>query len=154
MQVKFDLVTYDENLDNFKLDEKTYLLELNDEQAKTYKLLKEVDLHLYNWFKEADFFLNWIKEEVYTDSIGKKFAICDIDDISFRRFYFFKVTSGDIHYEYFKKLFDIFEESDWQDREDVGRKILEELPAKRQELVIELKEDSKDNMEVEIDKQG
>ena len=147
MQVKFEFVTYNEELDTFELDENIYLFELNDEQAKTYNLLKDVDLHLYNWFKEADLFQNWIKEEVYPDSIGKKIAICDIDDLSFRRFYFFKLTSGDIHYEYFKKLFDIFEESDWQDREDVGRKILEQLPAKRQELIIELKEESENNLE-------
>jgi len=151
MQVKFELVTYNEELNTFELDENVYLLELDDEQAKTYELLKDVDLHLYNWFKEADFFLNWIKEEVYPDSIGKKFAISDIDDISFRRFYFFKVTSGDIHYEYFKKLFDILEESDWQDREYVGRQILEELPAKRQELVMELKEESEENLESDND---
>ena len=151
MQVKFELVTYDEELNTFELDENVYLLELDDEQAKTYELLKDVDLHLYNWFKEADFFQNWIKEEVYPDSIGKKFAISDIDDISFRRFYFFKVTSGDIHYEYFKKLFDILEESDWQDREYVGRQILEELPAKRQELVMELKEESEENLESDND---
>lgn len=141
MQVKFELVTYDEELDKFELDENVYLLELDDAQTETYKLLKDSDLHLYNWFKEADFFLNWIKEEVYRDSIGKKFAICDIDDKSFRRFYFFKVTSGDVHYEYFKKLFYIIEESDWQDREYVGREILEKLRAKRQELIIELRED-------------
>mgnify|MGYP007114364583 FL=1 len=46
-----------------------------------------------------------------------------------------------MHYEYFKKLFDIIEESDWQDREYVGREILEKLRAKRQELIIELRED-------------
>ena len=150
MQVKFELATYDEELDTFELDENVYFLELNDAQAKTYELIKDVDLHLYNWFQEADFFLNWVKEEVYTDSIGKKFAICDIDDISFRRFYFFKVTSGDVHYEYFKKLFDIIEESDWQDREDVGNKILEQLQTKRQKLIIELKEDS---LELEDDRE-
>jgi len=141
MQVKFELVSYDEALDKFELDENIYTLDLDDEQSETYNLFKDADLHLYNWFKESDFFLNWIKEEVYTDSIGKKFAICDIDDVSFRRFYFFKVTSGDVHYEYFKKLFDILEESDWQDREDVGREILEHLPAKRKELIMELKEE-------------
>ena len=151
MQVKFEFVTYNEELDTFELDENTYLLELNDEQTKTYNLLKDVDLHLYNWFRESDLFQNWIKEEVYPDSIGKKIAICDIDDISFRRFYFFKVTSGDIHYEYFKKLFDIFEESDWQDREHVGIKILEQLPSKRKELIIELKEQSEDNLETDDD---
>ena len=157
MQVKFELVTYDEDLDKFELDENIYLLELDDEQAEMYNLLKDDDLHLYNWFKKEDFFLNWIKEEVYTDSIGKKFAICDIDDKSFRRFYFFKVTSGDIHYEYFKKLFGIHEESEWQDREDVGRVILEHLPAKCQELIIELKEESEeseDNLESDKDRKA
>ena len=141
MQVKFELVTYNEELDSFELDENVYLLELDEEQIQTYNLLKEVDLHLYNWFQKADFFLNWIKEEVYPDSIGKKFAICDIDDKSFRRFFFFKVTSGDIHYEYFKKLFDIIEESDWQDREQIGNQILKQLKVKRMELLMELTED-------------
>jgi len=141
MQVKFQFVNYNEELNTFALDEAVYTLELDEEQSKTYELLKDVDLHLYNWFQEADFFLNWIKEEVYPDSIGKKIAVCDIDAISLRRFYFFKVTSGDIHYEYFKKLFDIIEESDWQDREDVGRTILERLLIRRKKLVIELKED-------------
>ena len=141
MQVKFEFVIYDDALDTFELDEKTYSYELNDEQAKTYELLKEVDLHLYNWFKESELFLQWIKEEVYPESLGKKIAICDIDDVSFRRYYFFKVTSGDVHYEYFKKLFDIYHATDWQDREDIGEEILEQLKTKRQELIFELKED-------------
>jgi len=152
MQVKFEFVSYDDELDKFELDENSYLLELDEEQVKTYELLKDVDLHLYNWFKESDFFVNWVKEEVYPDSLGKKFAICDINDISFRRFYFFKVTSGDVHYLYFKSLFDIIEESDWQDREDVGREILALLPAKRKNLLIEFKEDIEDSPEAENDK--
>lgn len=141
MQIKFQLVTYDEELDKFELDDNVYPLELDDEQSETYELLKHVDLHLYDWFQKSDFFLNWIKEEVYPESIGKKFAICDINEKSFRRFYFFKLTSGDIHYEYFKKLFGIHEESEWQDREDVGKEILKDLMVKRQELIIELKEE-------------
>ncbi len=141
MQVKFQLVTYDEELDKFELDENVYPLELDDEQSETYELLKHVDLHLYDWFQKSDFFLNWINEEIYPESIGKKFAICDINETSFRRFYFFKLTSGDIHYTYFKKLFGIHEESEWQDREDVGKVILKDLMVKRQELIIELKEE-------------
>ncbi len=141
MQVKFQLVTYDEELDKFELDENVYPLELDDEQSETYELLKHVDLHLYDWFQKSDFFLNWIKEEIYPESIGKKFAICDINETSFRRYYFFKLTSGDVHYEYFKKLFGIFEESEWQDRQDVGKEIQKALLVKRQELVIELKEE-------------
>jgi len=141
MQVKFQLVTYDEELDKFELDENVYSLALDDEQTQTYKLLKHVDLHLYNWFQKSDFFLNWIKEEIYPESIGKKIAVCDINETSFRRYYFFKPSSGDVHYEYFKKLFGIFEESEWQDREDVGREILKALVEKRQELIIELKDD-------------
>ena len=141
MQVKFQLVTYDEELDKFELDDNVYPLELDDEQSETYELLKHVDLHLYDWFQKSDFFLNWIKEEIYPESIGKKFAICDINETSFRRYYFFKLTSGDVHYEYFKKLFGIFEESEWQDREDVGKEILKDLMVKRQELIIELKEE-------------
>jgi len=141
MQVKFQLVTYDEELDKFELDDNVYPLELDDEQSETYELLKHVDLHLYDWFQKSDFFLNWIKEEIYPESIGKKFAICDINETSFRRFYFFKLTSGDVHYEYFKKLFGIFEESEWQDREDVGKEIQKDLMVKRQELIIELKEE-------------
>jgi len=141
MQVKFEFVIYDEALDKFELDENTYSYDLDEEQAQSYKLFKDVDLHLYNWFKESDFFLNWIKEEVYPDSIGKKIAICDINDISLRRYYFFKVTSADTHYDYFKRLFTIHQESDWQDREDVGVEILDQLVVKRQELIIELEED-------------
>ena len=141
MQVKFEFVIYDEALDKFELDENIYSYELNDEQTQTYDLFKNTDLHLYNWFKESEFFINWIKEDIYPDSIGKKIAICDINDISFRRYYFFKVTSADTHYDYFKKLFGIFHEVDWQDREEVGEQILEHLAVKRQELIIELKED-------------
>ena len=141
MQVKFQLAIYDEELDKFEFDENVYELTLDEEQAQTYKLLKPVDLHLYDWFQKSDFFLNWIKEEIYPESIGKKIAICDINETSFRRYYFFKLSSGDVHYEYFKKLFGIFEESEWQDREDVGREILKALLVKRQELVIELKEE-------------
>ena len=141
MQIKFEFAIYDDTLDKFNLDEKSYVYELDDEQAQTYDLLKSTDLHLYNWFKESKFFLNWIKEEVYPDKIGKKIVICDIDDMSFRRYYFFKVTSADTHYEYFKKLFNIFHEIDWQDREEVGKEILDKLMVKRQELIIELEED-------------
>ncbi len=141
MQIEFELVSYEEELDKFKIDENIYQLELDNEQAETYMLLKDVDLHLYDWFKKSDFFLNWIKEEVYPQSIGKKFAICDINDTSFRRFYFFKVTSGDAHYEYFKRLFNIHEESEWQDREDVGIEILKHLALKRKEFIIELTEE-------------
>ena len=142
MQIKFELANYDEALDKFDLDETMYELEISEEDAQTYELLKSSDLNLYNWFRESSFFLNYIREEVYPDSENKKFAICDINDISFRRFYFFKVTSGESHYEYFKKLFNIFEESDWQDREDVGREILEQLKTKRLEFVIDLTKDS------------
>ncbi len=141
MQVKFEFVIYDDTLDTFKLDEKIYTFELNEEQAQTYELLKSVDLHLYNWFKESEFFLNWIREEVYPDLQNRKIAICDIDDISFRRYYFFKITSADTHYDYFKKLFDIYHELDWQDREEVGEEILEKLKIKRQELMIKIKEE-------------
>ena len=141
MQVKFELVSYDETLDTFKLDDNIYTLELDEKQEENYNLLKDVDLHLYNWFQESDFFIDWIKDEVYPNSIGKKFAINSINDIGFFRFYFFKVTSGDSHYDYFKKLFDIHEESDWQDREVVGEEILKSLAIKKQELIIELKED-------------
>ncbi len=142
MQVKFEFAIYDETIDKFELDDKVYLFELDEEQTETYNLLKDQDLHLYNWLIESDFFLNWIKEEVYPDAIGKKIAICDIDDITFRGFYFFKVTSADTFYEYFKKLFDIHHETDWQDREEVGKQILEQLKIKRQELIIELEEDA------------
>ncbi|MCX6077572.1 MAG: hypothetical protein NTW78_11915 [Campylobacterales bacterium] len=146
MQVKFEFVIYDETLDKFEQDDNVYLLELNDEQILTYNLLKDKDLYLYNWFQESEFFITWIKENVYPQSIGKKIAISVIDDILFLRFYFFKVTSGDIHYEYFKKLFDIFHEANWQDREEVGEQILERLLIKRRELIIELKEgDTKDS---------
>jgi hypothetical protein len=142
MQVKFEFAIYDEALDKFELDENIYLYELDDEQMQTYNLLKSKDLHLYNFFQESEAFKRWIKEEVYPDEIGKKIAICDINEISFRRFYFFKVTSADVHYEYFKKLFNVLHESDWQNREDVGREILEHLLVKRQTLIIELQEDA------------
>ena len=141
MQLKFEFVIYDETLDKFDLDENVYSLELDDEQLQTYDLFKHTDLHLYNWLKESEFFINWIKKDVYPDSIGKKIAICDINDISFRRYYFFKVTSADTHYDYFKKLFNIYHATDWQDREEVGEEIIENLLVKRKELVIELKED-------------
>jgi len=142
MQVKFQFVIYDDSLDKFELDENIYSYDLDEEQTQSYNLFKNTDLHLYNWFKETEFFLNWIKEEVYPDSIGKKIAICDINDISFRRYYFFKVTSADVHYDYFKKLFNIYHATDWQDREDTGTEILEHLVAKRQELIIELEENT------------
>ena len=151
MQVKFEFAIYDETLDTFELDEKVYLFELNEEEIQTYNLLKAEDLHLYNWFKESNSFQGWIKEEVYPDSIGKKIVICDINDITFRGYFFFKVTSADTFYEYFKKLFDIHHETDWQDREEVGKQILEQLAIKRQELIIELEEDVvEEEEEVEI----
>ncbi|WP_373036278.1 hypothetical protein [Sulfurimonas sp.] len=142
MQLKLEFVIYNESLDRFELDENEHLFELDDEQTQTHNLLKDGDLYLYNWLKESDFFLNWIKEEVYQDSIGKKIAIRSVNDIDYTRFYFFKVTSGDIHYEYFKKLFNIYHEIEWQDREEIGAEILEHLKVKRKELIIELKEDA------------
>jgi len=146
MQIEFELVTYDEELDKFDLDETMYQMEISDEDAQTYELLKSSDLNLYNWLKESDFFLKYINEEIYHDSDVRKVAISDINGTTFRRFYFFKVTSGDSHYEYFKKLFNILEESEWQDREDVGKEILEHLMVKRQDLIIDLKEnDTPDN---------
>ncbi|OIP55623.1 MAG: hypothetical protein AUK54_03715 [Helicobacteraceae bacterium CG2_30_36_10] len=140
MQLKLEFVIYNHSLERFEIDENEYLFELDNEQMQTYKLFKDSDLHLYNWLKESDFFLNWIKEEVYPESIGKKIAIRSVNDVDYTRFYFFKVTSGDIHYEYFKKLFDIYHELEWQDREEIGANILEQLMVKRQELIIELKE--------------
>ncbi len=142
MQIEFELVTYDEELDKFDLDETMYQMELSDEDAQTYELLKSSDLNLYNWLKESDLFKKYVREEVYPDGDHTKIAISDINGTTFRRFYFFKVTSGDSHYEYFKKMFDIFQESEWQDREDVGEKILEQLMVKRQDLIIDLEEDN------------
>ena len=66
----------------------------------------------------------------------------------FLRYYFFKVTSGDIHYDYFKKLFNILDESEWQDREDIGEEILEHLTVKRQELIIDLTEHEDADLEL------
>ncbi len=138
MQIEFELVTYNEELDKFELDETIHKMEISEDDAKTYDLLKDSDLHLYNWLKESDFFTKYIKEEVYPDSENKKIAISDINGTSYRRFYFFKVTSGDSHYEYFKKLFNILEESEWQDREDIGEEILQYLSTKRKELILNL----------------
>ena len=140
MQIEFELVTYDDELDKFELDETIHQLEISDEDAQSYELLKSSDLNLYNWLKESDFFLNYVNEKIYPDSKHSKIAISDINGTTFRRFYFFKVTSGDSHYEYFKKLFTIYEESDWQDREEVGEEILEHLMVKRQDLIIDLNE--------------
>ena len=138
MQIEFELVTYDEALDKFDLDETMYQMEISDEEAQTYELLQSSDLNLYNWLKESDFFLNHIREEIYPDAENKKIAISDINGTTFRRFFFFKVTSGDSHYEYFKELFNIFQESDWQDREEIGEEILVHLLAKRQDMIINL----------------
>ena len=138
MQIKFELVTYDDELNKFELDEDIYQFELDEEEIEGYELSKSSDLNLYHWLKESDSFLKYIKEEVYQGSENKKFAISDINGVSYRRFYFFKVTSADSHYEYFKKLFNIHEESDWQDREDIGEEILQCLSTKRKELILEL----------------
>ena len=140
MQLEFELVTYDEALDKFDLDETMYQMEISDEEAQTYELLKSSDLNLYNWLKESDSFIKYVREEIYPDGEHKKIAISDINGTTFRRFYFFKITSGDSHYDYFKKLFTIYEESDWQDREEVGAEILEHLSVKRQDLLINLEE--------------
>jgi len=138
MHIEFELVTYNEKLDKFDLDETMHQLEISDEDAQTYELLKSSDMNLYNWLKEADFFIKHLREEVFPDGEARKIAISDINGTTYRRFYFFKVTSGDSHYEYFKKLFTIYEESDWQDREEIGEEILEHLMVKRQDLIIEL----------------
>ena len=138
MQINFELAIYNDELDKFELDENVYTMELNEEESKKYELLKNSYLDLYHWFKESDSFVKYMNEEVYQENENKKFAICDINDISYRRFYFFKVTSADSYYEYFKKLFNIHEETEWQDREDVGEEILRCLSTKRKELILEL----------------
>jgi hypothetical protein len=138
MQIEFELVTYDDELDKFELDETMYQIELSDDDAETYELMKSSEQHLYNWLQKSDFFTKYINEEVYPDSENKQIAISDINGISYRRFYFFKVTSGDSHYDYFKELFNIHMESDWQDREDVGEEILHHLSTKRKELILNL----------------
>jgi hypothetical protein len=146
MKIEFELVKYDDILDKFELDETMYQMEISDEDAQTYELLKSSDLNLYNWLKESAVFTQYVSEEIYPDSENSKIAISDINGTSFRRFYFFKVTSSDSHYDYFKKLFNIFEESDWQDREEVGHEILEQLIIERQKLIIDLNEcNKKDN---------
>ncbi|MDQ7086007.1 MAG: hypothetical protein Q9M36_14335 [Sulfurovum sp.] len=138
MQLQFELVSYDTVLDKFNLDETMYQMEISDEDAQTYEILKSSDMNLYNWLKESAFFLNYICDEVYPNSKSKKIAISDINGITYRRFYFFKVTSSDAHYAYFKKFFTIFEESDWQDREEIGDEILAHLSVKRQELIFDI----------------
>jgi succinate dehydrogenase flavin-adding protein (antitoxin of CptAB toxin-antitoxin module) len=140
MQIEFELVTYDVLLDKFDLDETIHHLKISDEDAQTYELLKSSDLNLYNWFRESEPFIKYVHEKIYPESKHTKIAISEINDTTYRRFYFFKVTSSDSHYEYFKKLFDIFEESDWQDREEIGLEILDHLAIKRQELIIDLSE--------------
>ncbi|CAA6813374.1 MAG: Unknown protein [uncultured Sulfurovum sp.] len=138
MKLEFELVTYDEALDKFDLDETMYQIDISEEDAQTYELLKSSDLSLYNWLRESDFFISHICEKVYPDNKDMKIAISGINGIDYRKFYFFKVTSADRFYEYFKKLFNIYEESDWQDREVIGEEILEHLAVKRQELLIDL----------------
>jgi len=140
MQLEFELVTYDEALDTFNLDETMYQIEISDEEAQTYELLKSSDMNLYNWLKESDSFIKYVREEIYPEGDHRKIAISDINGTTFRRFYFFKVTSSDSHYDYFKKLFTIYEESDWQDREEIGAEILEHLMVKRLDLLIDLEE--------------
>jgi len=140
MELNFEFVKYDEELDKFELDDNIYTFALDEEQAKTFDILKDSELNLYNWFKDSSSFVDWIKEEVYPESNGEKIAIATIDDILYLKFYFFKVTSADVFYEYFQELFGIISESDWQDREEVGEQIIEKLAIKRQELIIELKE--------------
>lgn len=147
MELKFEFVSYDEKLDKFELDENVYTFVLDEEQVKSFELLKDGELYLYNWFRDSQYFVNWIKKDVYPDSIGKKIAIATINDILYLKYYFFKLTSADVYYEYFKELFGIIEESDWQDREDVGEEILENLLIKRQELIIELKEDEEEKID-------
>ena len=90
MQIEFELVKYDEELDTFELDETMYQMEISDEDAQTYELLKSSDLNLYNWLQTSDFFLKHVIEEIYPDSESRKIAISDINGITFRRFTFSK----------------------------------------------------------------
>jgi hypothetical protein len=138
MKIDFELAIYNDELNAFELEGMVHYVELDDKEAKEYELLKDSYLDLYHWFKESDTFINYMNEEVDQEYRSKKIAICDINDTSYRRFYFFKVTSADTHYEYFKELFNIYEESEWQDREDVAEEILQHLSMKKEELIIEL----------------
>ena len=78
MQIEFELVNYNEELDKFDLDETIYQINISDEDAQTYELLKSSDMHLYNWFKEADFLEKYLIEEVFPDGKARKIAISDI----------------------------------------------------------------------------
>ena len=59
MHLNFELVTYDDKLDTFGLDETMYQVEISEEDAQTYELLKFSDLNLYNWLKESSFFIKF-----------------------------------------------------------------------------------------------
>jgi len=138
MQIIFELVIYNEAKNSFEQDKNTYQVELDKDEIESYRLYKNSDMKLYTWFRGTNSFITYMQEEVYPNSEDKTFAISDINGASFIRFYFFKITSGDSHYEYFKKLFNIYEETEWQDREDVGSEILEHLSVKQKELILEL----------------
>ena len=69
MQVKFEFVIYNDALDKFELDENIYSYSLDEEQIQSYNLFKDTDLHLYNWFKESEFFFKLDKRK----SIPKKY---------------------------------------------------------------------------------
>lgn len=138
MQITFELVTYNEEQNSFEQDKNTYQIVLNEEEVESYTLHKDSDMELYAWFRDTESFITYMQEEVYPNNEDKIFAISDINGATYIRFYFFKVTSGDSHYEYFKKLFNIYEESEWQDREDVGYEILEHLSVKQEELILDL----------------
>jgi hypothetical protein len=150
MKIEFELVTYDDTVDKFELDEAIYSIEINEDDAQTYEILKDSDMSLYNWLKESDSFVSFLANKLYADGVQRKIAISDINGKSYRRFYFFKVSSGDSHYDYFKKFFNIFEESDWQDREEIGSEILEHLIVKRQDLIIELDENMMESNDGEV----
>lgn len=138
MNFKIKFVIFSEDQKKFIKDDNEYIFELDEEFEESYTTLEKNDKNIYNFFKNEKSFLKWIKEEVYPDYESAEIGISFIDDISYLRFWFFKVESGDAHYEYFMDYFSIFYDDLYDSRAGIGEEIVEKLKIERKGMVINL----------------
>jgi hypothetical protein len=138
MNFKIKFVIFNDEEKKFVKDDNEYIFELDEELEESYGKIKKSDKEIYSFFKNDKSFLRWIKEEVYADQDIKEIGISMIGDISYLRFWFFKVESSDTHYEYFSEYFDIFFDDLYHSRSDIGNEILDNLVKERKNMTIDV----------------
>lgn len=140
MNVKVKFVIFNEIENKFVKNDEEFTFELDEELENQYKTLKKSDKNIYNFFKNSQLFLKWIKEELFVDGNVKKVGISAIGDVSFLRFWFFKIESSQAHYDYFTNYFDIYVDVLFESRDSIGENILSHLKQESPKMIIDLEQ--------------